>query len=294
MGIEIFNQFNSSFVQSASQPLGITSNAIPSLMEVEADFFDTQEGKSTATASSFLVVGLLLRKILEKMSDAFFAKYFSQKQNIDTREMRNIAQSMLASKNLMRQMTVDTKDVAVNGELLPNAELWKNNESGEKLLKSVLIEEKGSNAYFDVKNNHIRVTKDTLISLPHEIGHAVQEHSTKILKILQKYRGHSAGLALFLYGLGREKTTIQEKNTMFGKIRELLYKYNVLIPLIAFLPELITEFAASKIGIDYIKDYLKNLKFNYKVLEIFTDIRYNRTVYGSVIIVLDGAYGQKR
>ncbi len=260
MGIEFYSQFNINQPVSA-QNMGMTNN-IPSLIDTNPDFFETENGKKATSAGVILAAGMTIRGFLKKLSDGFFAKYFSKNQNIDEEEMKKIAKNMIKDKNLMEKMQVFNK-VVINGEVIDEiSEIWEASTDNSKLT-NVIINKKGQDAYFTHVDNHIKVTKDTLISLPHEIGHAVEEHSTKLLKKLQRYRGRYAALALILYGLGREKSQdAQNKTSLWGKIQNTLYKYNILIPLIAFSPELITEFAASKIGIDYIKQHIKNLKIN--------------------------------
>ena len=257
MNIETFNQFHNPFPPVVSQKIGYTSNAMPSLIDMEPDFFETDNGKQATSAVLVLTLGHFLREGLKKLTDGFFAQYFSKAQNINEKEMKNIAKSMLKEKKLL-----ENPQESIDFEENIKKEVWKNTKTSKGKLNAISIKSTGEEAFFTHLDNEITVTKKTLISLPHEIGHAVQEHSTNLLKRLQRSRGRYAKLALILYGLGREKPSNGDKQSLWGLAQNLLHKYNVLIPLIAFTPELITEFAASKIGIDYIKTYIKNLKTN--------------------------------
>ncbi len=260
MSLDIYSQFIVQPQEVATQKIAMT-NTMPSLIDINPDDIFTPENTEKATSAGLiLAIGMFLREVLKELSDGFFAKYFSKNQNIDEKEMKIIAKNMLENKKLMQDIGVSNR-VKINGEFAPEvAEGWKST-TGKGPLKNVIINKNGQDAYFTHVNNYIKVTKDTLISLPHEIGHAVEENSTKFLKKLQRSRGKYAALALILYGLGREKpANTKGGQTLWGKFQNFLYKYNLLVPLIAFSPELITEFAASKIGIDYIKEHIKNLK----------------------------------
>lgn len=211
------------------------------VMEPEnRDFFDTDEGKATKNTGYVLGLGFVIRSALQKWSNKLFSNYFANHPNVNKALVVDIANNMKADK---------AKNIKNDG--------FKN--------LRVFIEPAGQNAYFDPNNNIIRVTKDTLISLPHEIGHAVEEHGSKVFKFLQRNRGNATILALVLYGLGRSKPTNKKgEQTPVRKFQNILYKFNSLVPLIAFSPELITEFKASKIGIDYIKEYAKNIQIQLK------------------------------
>ncbi len=234
--------------------------SMPSLIDVQDEFFTEENTEKATNTGIILVAGMAIRELLKSLSDGFFAKYFSKNQDIDEEEMKNIAKNMLKDKKLIEDVQVNKK-VRINGEIAHEvAEAWSIKKGLIGKLKNVIINKKGQDAFFTHMGNFIKVTKDTLISLPHEIGHAVEENSTKFLKKLQRARGKYAALALILYGLGREKPANSNKQSLWGKFQNFLYKYNLLVPLLAFSPELITEFAASKIGIDYIKEHIKNLK----------------------------------
>ena len=261
MSLEVFTQFNKLQQPIASQQIGMTTT-MPSLIDTEPDFFETHEGKSATSAGIILAVGMAARGFLKNLSDGFFAKYFSKNQNIDEEEIKNIALNMIKDKKLMQTPEVFTTSNSNLAQQLPEAaEAWFNKKDTIGKLDGVFINHSGQDAFFTAEKNFIKVTKETLISLPHEIGHAIEEHSTNILKKLQRSRGQYAALALFLYGLGREKPANENgRQSLFDKIQNTLYKYNILIPLLAYAPELITEFTASKIGIDYIKKHINNLK----------------------------------
>lgn len=235
---------------------------MPSMVYSQPDLFSAENTQTATSTGLILVLGMAVREGLKKLSDGFFAKYFSRSQNIDEEEMKNIAKNMLEDKNLIDNVEV-LKRVKINGEVVDDlAEAWQPKQGSSSKLGSVIINKQGQDAFFAPDKNFIKVTKDTIISLPHEIGHAVEEHSTNFLKKLQRSRGKYAALALILYGLGREKPANSQNQSFIGKVQNVLYKYNLLVPFIAFLPELVTEFAASKIGIDYIKEHIEKLKTN--------------------------------
>lgn len=111
--------------------------------------------------------------------------------------------------------------------------------------------------------NSIVVGKDQMSSLFHEIGHAVEENKTTLLKHLQRFRGHYTELSLGLYMLMsmREKKNdgYQDKNQGIGdKIKHFLSHSDALIPLLAFSPELITEAKASMYGLKFLKGKVKD------------------------------------
>ncbi|MBQ2871445.1 hypothetical protein IJE86_07080 [bacterium] len=250
----IFSKFNT---QNSFPPDSIMAAPILtyaphscSFPEPEPDFFSSSDGGAATSAGTALVGGLLIREFLQNITSKFFADYFSQKNNIDENEMITIAKKMLKDKKLMERPSVS---VSKEGATYTDKGVF------QKL--RLIIENAGQNAHFDPVNNEIRVSKNTLISIPHEIGHAVEEHSTKFLRMLQRNRGNYTTLALLLYGLGRSKSTNKKgKETFISKTQNLIYKYNMLIPLLAFSPELITELAASKIGLNYIKQHIKKLE----------------------------------
>lgn len=239
--IETFNDFiTPSPIQVGDKPTTSPVKKSQSTNKTEEDFFDTNEGKATTDAGLTLAIGVIVREALQKWSNNFFSNYFSKHPDVNKDELIIINNKMLADKI---------------------------KESKNSAFKNIHVEiaKSGQDAYFDHINNRIRVTMDTLISLPHEIGHAVQEHSTKIFRTLQRNRGNYTILALLLYGIGRSKPTNKKgEKTTFSKIQNLLYKYNVIVPLLAFSPELITEFKASQIGIDYLKNYTKEVETQLK------------------------------
>ena len=88
MSLEVFTQFNKLQQPIASQQIGMTTT-MPSLIDTEPDFFETHEGKSATSAGIILAVGMAARGFLKKLSDGFFAKYFSKNQNIDEEDPDN-------------------------------------------------------------------------------------------------------------------------------------------------------------------------------------------------------------
>lgn len=206
-------------------------------------YTNTQSDAESAADTGFIfLAGMLIRETLQKCTGKLFSKYLSKQQDIDPKDILNVSLNMLKDKRLMKN---PQKATLPNGDVMYHDVLNKLN---------LVIENTGQNAHFDPLNKEIRVSKNTLLSIPHEIGHAVQEHSTKFLKRLQRSRGNYTIIALILYGLGRSKSNEPEgKESLIGKLRNTLYKYNLLVPLLAFSPELITEFEASRLGLEYMK-----------------------------------------
>lgn len=133
--------------------------------------------------------------------------------------------------------------------------------------KVKLFQGKPDEAFFTHQGNFIKVGKDQYSALFHEIGHAVEENNTVILKKLQRFRGKYTILSLALYALLSQRQKNDDGN------QSILSKSDALIPLIAFSPELITEAKASQIGLKFLKEKLnagviekslyKNIKKSY-------------------------------
>ncbi len=231
---------NQNSIQHKKNHAGAT--AIPAFKAYpDTQLYSNTDEETVKNTGLIFIFGLALRNALKHLSDKMFTSYFSKNPNINPEQLKQIGLNMLVDKGLMsNQRLIKT----------PTADIYT-----DKLKKlNLIIEKTGQNAHFDYINKEIKVSKNTLLSLPHEIGHAVQEHSTTILKKLQRFRGNYTFLALLLYGLGRNKSNAPDgKESFIGKIQNTLHKYNLFIPLLAFSPELITEFVASKIGIDYLK-----------------------------------------
>ncbi len=200
------------------------------------------DGDSAKNAGAILIGGMLLREFLQKNAGKIMGQYLSKNRKLDDKEILDTSLNMLKDKGLLN----DPQQFAIR-----DGSLFR----GQNAKLDLIIENDGSKAYFDHMNKQICVTKKTLLALPHEIGHAVQENCTTFLKKLQRSRGMYAYLAMFLYGMGRKKSNDPNaEQTTTGKLRNILYKYSLGIPLLAYSPELITEFQASKIGIKYLKD----------------------------------------
>ena len=239
MALTVFSNFNTPQVRPVQQSINATY--VMPQYNYETEFFNDTDTEAAKNTGGILVAGIALREGLKRISSKMFSSYFSKNPDVNPDEITKLGLRMLQDKGLMQDPVKQTADI---GSVFTD---------GLKKL-NLIIENTGNNAYFDHVNKQIRVSKNTLLSLPHEIGHAVEEHSTTFFKALQRFRGNYTMLALILYGLGRNKSTNKKgKETFIGKIQNTLYKYNLLVPLIAFSPELITEVKASKIGIDYLK-----------------------------------------
>lgn len=133
-------------------------------------------------------------------------------------------------------------------------------DSGEHKVNVHTSPEYTGKAYFTERGNHVVVGPDNLGALYHEIGHAKIENNTTILKALQRFRGHYTPIALALYAL--MSTNRKQIYNPFGlpqeqgfgdKVKNFFSRSSLLIPLIAFSPELITEAMASKYGMNFLK-----------------------------------------
>lgn len=143
------------------------------------------------------------------------------------------------------------------------------------------VQGKSGEAYYThqgngpIKPNSVVVGEDSYSSLFHEIGHAVEENKTTVLKQLQRGRGHYTEVALGLYMLmsmrPKKNDYYQDENQGIGdKIKHFLSHSDAVIPLLAFSPELITEAKASQYGLKFLKEKLgkdaslyKNIKKSY-------------------------------
>lgn len=125
-------------------------------------------------------------------------------------------------------------------------------------------------AFFTHKGNYIQVGKNQYSALFHEIGHAIQENNTVLLKKLQRFRGHYSILSLALYALMSQRPKRDDGDQSIGS---KISKSDVIVPLLAFSPELITEAKASQEGLKFLKQKLnigviekslyKNIKKSY-------------------------------
>lgn len=122
--------------------------------------------------------------------------------------------------------------------------------------------------------NSVVIGKDQYSSLFHELGHAQIETKTTFLKWLQRGRGNYAIIALALYALMNQNRTVdpyeKEQRGVLSKIFHSIISPTVLVPLAAFSPELITEAMASKYGLQFLKEKVKDGKIT---KELFSKIK---------------------
>lgn len=118
-------------------------------------------------------------------------------------------------------------------------------------------------AYYKDITNKVYIGEDKVSALFHELGHAHIENKTTILKSLQRFRGHYTPIALVLYAMMSQNrknsyNPFEPQEQTFGdKVKNFLSRSSLLVPLLAFSPELITEAAASKKGMDFLKEKVK-------------------------------------
>ena len=140
--------------------------------------------------------------------------------------------------------------------------------------KVTFVPGKTGEAYYSALGNRVVIGGDKASALFHEIGHAIIENKSGILKTLQDHRGHYTVAALALYALmsqRRQKDAFGDKRQGLGtKIANFLSRGSLLVPLLAFSPELITEFKASQYGLKFLKGkgvdkaLYKNIKNSYR------------------------------
>ena len=192
MALTVFSNFNTPQVRPVQQRINATY--VMPQYNYETEFFNDTDTEAAKNTGGILVAGIALRECLKRISSKMFSSYFSKNPDVNPDEITKLGLRMLQDKGLMQDPVKQTADI---GSVFTD---------GLKKL-NLIIENTGNNAYFDHVNKQIRVSKNTLLSLPHEIGHAVEEHSTTFFKALQRFRGNYTMLALILYGLGRNKST---------------------------------------------------------------------------------------
>lgn len=116
--------------------------------------------------------------------------------------------------------------------------------------------------------NTVVIGADKGSALFHEIGHAIIENKTTFLKFLQDHRGRYMYIALALYALMSQNkkqsyNPYEEQDQSFGsKVKNFLSRSTLLVPLLAFSPELITEAMASKYGLKFLKGKVEKPLYN--------------------------------
>lgn len=136
------------------------------------------------------------------------------------------------------------------------------------------------NAKREINPNSVVVGENEFSSLFHELGHAKIENKTGLLKELQRFRGNYTWLALGLYALmsqnrNQNQDAFGDGRKSFGqKMANFVGRVSLLVPLLAFSPELITEAKASHYGLKFLakkvkegkleESVFKNIKNSYK------------------------------
>lgn len=116
-------------------------------------------------------------------------------------------------------------------------------------------------AFYTDRGNFVHVSSDQKSSLFHEIGHAMEENNTKIFKWLQRGRGNYAILSLGLYAILSQTRKNQQDNQHKSFLSKLLSP-TVVVPMLAFSPELITEAKASITGVRFLEKNQKTFKMS--------------------------------
>lgn len=122
-------------------------------------------------------------------------------------------------------------------------------------------------AYYKHTTNKVHIGPDKVSALFHELGHAKIENKTTILRALQRFRGHYTPIALFLYAMMSQNRKYSynpfgeaQEQTFGDKVKNFFSRSSLLVPLLAFSPELITEAAASRYGLKFLKQQVKDKK----------------------------------
>lgn len=159
-----------------------------------------------------------------------------------------------------------TKDINNTGQLedlanqmkekrgLQNVNIFTNAPNGEAFYTHMEHEH--------LPANSVVIGKDSYSSLFHELGHAQIENKTTFLRLLQRGRGNYAIIALALYALMNQNRTVnpneEEHKGVLSKIFHSIISPTVIVPLAAFSPELITEAMASKYGLQFLAEKVKD------------------------------------
>lgn len=122
-------------------------------------------------------------------------------------------------------------------------------------------------AYYKDSTNKVYIGEDKVSALFHELGHAKIENKTTVLRALQRFRGHYTPIALAIYALMSQNRKQSynpygeaQEQTFGDKVKNFFSRSSLLVPLIAFSPELITEAMASKYGMKFLKEKVKEGK----------------------------------
>lgn len=188
--------------------------------------------------------------------------------------MQSFVNGKILSGKINERFTKNIKDKSKLASLA--YEMLDKHELKDKVK---IFQGNGNEAYFTHIGNEIVVGKNQYSSLFHEIGHAVIENKTKVLKMLQRFRtntftrrfgGNYTLLSLALYALFSQR---QKQDGEDQSIGSKISKSDAIIPLLAYSPELITEAKASQEGLKFLKQKLnagaiekslyKNIKKSY-------------------------------
>lgn len=125
-------------------------------------------------------------------------------------------------------------------------------------------------AYFTTHpKQHIVIGKDSHFALFHELGHAVIENKTKFLKELQHERNNYGTISTFLYlllSLHKKQYYSAKPQSQNSWKDKILRNYDLIIPMLAYSPELITEIGASSYGLKFLKKEAKDGNLTKKIL----------------------------
>lgn len=154
-----------------------------------------------------------------------------------------------------------TKGITDNEKVKTLAEEMKTAKHLDKVKMHIGESGTEGQAFFNHEKNIVVVGKQEASAVFHELGHAIIENNTKFLRKLQRGRNHYSWIALGLYTMiaQREKNPYDDKRPgPITKMKNFLNKNDYVIPLIAFSPELITEFKASQYGLKFLKGKVKD------------------------------------
>lgn len=183
-------------------------------------------------ASAAILQGAAL--LLKKASSFFSAKLMQGKEFTNEKNVNIIADKMLNDNNLKQKISVEFV-TEMNKDHIAN----RYGKIGQKLSGELSSVAGGENAFYSdaIKLAVAPKSKPSLIL--HELGHAINAHSGKLLKFLQESRGKLTAIPSVL--LLFNQLTPKEENNKKTFIERNAGK----IGFLAFLPTIIEEGIAS-------------------------------------------------
>lgn len=177
--------------------------------------------------------------------------------------LRQFVNGKLLIGNIYKHYTNKIKD----NDLMAKLALKMRKENGLESKVPIYTGAAGE-AYFSSSGGFqkIVVGNDSFSALFHELGHAIIENKTKILKSFQKNRNLDAYGAITLYMLlesakytNRTKKSAQNNSLddIQTKTIDFFIKYSEILPILIYSPELVSELGATGYGLKFLKKEVK-------------------------------------